>query len=145
MKVFVDGRERGPLTHRLWEDVRKFVLLDHPALGRVMEENEAARARLKRGAAIGTIVLGGCGVLAFVFAIVGSRDGFLGLSLGGGFAWLLIFLVYLMSNPHWRRGYNERRRGLPDPGVRVRADDTGLTIGGRVALWPDLSLASVHL
>jgi hypothetical protein len=145
MKVFVDGRERGPLTHRQWKDARKFILLDRAAAGCVMNAQEAAHARLKRGMIIGTILLGGCWVIALVLAIVGSRDGFIGLFMGGGLAWLSIFLVYLMSNPRWRRGFDERRRGLPDPGVRVRADAAGLTIGERLELWPDLSLASVYL
>jgi len=145
MKVLVDGRERGPLTHKQWKDARKFILLDRPASGRVMNAEEAAHARLKRGTMIGTFLLGGCWIIALVLAITGSRDGFVSLFVGGGLVWLLIFLVYLTSNPHWRRGFDERRRGLPDPGVRVSADEAGLTIGERLALWPDLSLASVHL
>jgi hypothetical protein len=145
MKVFVDGRERGPLTHRQWKDARKFILLDHAASARVMDVEEAAHVRLKRGAIIGTFILGGCWIIGLVLAIIGSRDGFLGLFVGGGLAWLAIFFTHLISSPFWRRGFDERRHGLPDPGVRVNADETGLTIGERVAPWPELSLASVHL
>jgi hypothetical protein len=145
MKVFVDGRDRGPLTHKQWKDARKFVLLDRAAAGRVMKAEEAALARLKRGTTIGAFLLVGCWIIALIFAIGGNRDGSIALFLGGGLVWLLIFLVYWISNPFWRRGFNERRRGLPDPGVRVSADEVGLTIGERLASWPDLSLASVHL
>jgi hypothetical protein len=85
MKVFVDGRERGPLTHRQWKDARKFVLRDRATSGRVMNAEEAARARLNRGAVKGAIILGGC----WIGAIVRSRDGFIGLFVGGGLVWLL--------------------------------------------------------
>jgi hypothetical protein len=145
MQVFVDGRESGPLTHKQWKDARKFILLDRVASGRVMNVEEAAQARLKRGATIGAIILGGCWIIALVLAIVGSSEGFIALFVGGGLVWLLIFLVYLISNPHWRSGYSERRRGLPDPGVRVSANEAGLTIGEWLAPWPNLSLASVYL
>jgi hypothetical protein len=140
MKVFVDKRECGPLTRRQWKEACK-LLPDHPACGRVMNLDEACRAYLRRGMLIGVGFLAGCWALAVFFAIVGSSDGRIGLFLGGVIVWLAIYVGFWLSLPMRRAILRERYRGLPEPGVLVKADQAGLTIGERAAAWPDISLA----
>ena len=140
MKVIVDNRESGPLTHRQWKEARK-LLPGHPASGRVMNPDEARRAQLRRGMIIGGALLVLGWVLALIFAIAGSSDGAIGMLAAGIIVWLATCLGFWLSLPR-RAGLVERYRGLPEPGVLVKADEAGLTIGERAAAWPDISLAA---
>jgi hypothetical protein len=143
MKVFVDNCESGPLTQRQWKQARK-LLADHPASGRVMNPGEARRANLRRGMFVGTILLVCAWILALIFAIVGNSDGAIAGIIAGVILWLAIYLGFWLSFPIRRASLVARYRGLPEPGVLVKADEAGLTIGERAAAWPDISLAAMR-
>jgi hypothetical protein len=143
MKVFVNNRESGLLTQMQWKQARK-LLADHPASGRVMNPDEARRANLRRGMVVGTILLVCSWILALIFAIVGSSDGAIAGVIAGVILWLAIYLGFWLSFPIKRAGLVERYRGLPEPGILVKADEAGLTIGERAAAWPDISLAAMR-
>jgi len=125
MKVIVDNRESGPLTHRQWKEARK-LLLDGPASGRVMNLDEACRAQRRMELVIGAVLLAGCWILALIYAILGSVDGMIGLFAGGMPA---TYLGVWLSVSIRRRGLAERYRGFPEPGVLLKADEAGLSIG----------------
>jgi hypothetical protein len=145
MKVFVDNRESGPLTQKQWREARK-LLLGHPASGRVMNLDEACQSQRRMGMAIGAVLLACCWILALIFAIVGSVDGMIGLFAGGVLSWLAIYLGVWLSVSIGRAGLAERYRGgLPEPGVLVKADEAGLSIGERAAAWTDIALAAMRL
>jgi hypothetical protein len=143
MKVFVDNRESGPLTQRQWKEARK-LLPGHPASGRVMTLDEVRRAQLRRGMVIGLAFLVACWILALIFAIVGRSDGAIGNFVGGVVVWFGTYLGFWLSVPIRRAGLAERYPGLPDPGVLVKADEAGLTIGESAAAWPDIALAAAR-
>lgn len=141
MKVFVDNRESGPLTQRQWKEARK-LLLGHPASGRVMNLDEACQAQLRMGLALGAFLLAGCWIFALFFAIVGSKDGMIGLFAAGVLIMPAACLGFRLQFS--RAGFAERYRGLPEPGVLVKADEAGLSIGERAAAWPDIALAAMR-
>ena len=143
MKVIVDNRESGPLTHRQWKEARK-LLLDGPASGRVMNLDEACRAQRRMGLFIGSVLLAGCWILALIYAILGSVDGMIGLFAGGILILPATYLGVWLSVSIRRRGLAQRYRGLPEPGVLVKADEAGLSIGERAAAWPDIALAAMR-
>ena len=143
MKVFVDNRVSGPLTQGQWKEARK-LLPCHPASGCVMNLDEARPAQLRTGMIIGVALLVGCWILAFIFAIVGSSAGAIANFAGGVIVWLMTYLGFWFSVFIRRAGFVERYRGLPEPGVLVKADEAGLTIGERTAAWPDISLAATR-
>jgi hypothetical protein len=143
MKVFVDNRERGRLTQRQWKEARR-LLRGHPASGRVMNLDEACRAQRHVGLVIGTTLLAGCWIMALFFAIVGSADGMIGLFAGGVFILPATYLGVSLSVLIGRAGLAERYRGHPEPGVLVKADEAGLSIGERAAAWPDIALAAMR-
>jgi hypothetical protein len=143
MKVFVDDRESGPLTQRQWKEARK-LLLGHPASGRVMNREEACQAQRRMGLAIGAALLAGCWILALIYAIAGSVDGMIGLFAGGVLIGPATYLGFRLSVLIRRAGLAERYRGLPEPGVLVKADEAGLSIGERAAAWPDIALAAMR-
>ena len=143
MKVFVDNRESGPLTQRQWKEARK-LLPGHPASGRVMNLDEACQAQRRAGIVVGATLLAGCWIMAVFFAIVGSMDGMIGLFAGGVFILPATYLGVRLSVLIGRAGLAERYRGLPEPGVLVKADEAGLSIGERAAAWPDIALAAMR-
>ena len=140
MKVFVDNRESGPLTQRQWKEARK-LLPGHPASGRVMNLDEACRAQRRMELVIGAVLLAGCWILALIYAILGSVDGMIGLFAGGMPA---TYLGVWLSVSIRRRGLAERYRGFPEPGVLLKADEAGLSIGERAAAWPDIAVAAMR-
>jgi hypothetical protein len=143
MKIFVNNRESGPLTQSRWKQARKFLPRD-PASGRVMNLVEARQAQGRKGLAIGAVLLAGCWIMALFFAIVGQRDGMIGLFAAGVLIVPAIYLGCWLPFFMGRAGVAERYRGLPEPGVLVKADETGLSIGERTAAWPDIALAAMH-
>ena len=143
MKVVVNNRENGPLTQSQWKEARKF-LPRHPACGRVMNPDDARRARLLTGMTAGTALLVLSWILAAIFALVGGSDGAIGMFAAGIILWLALTVGFWLSFPIRRASLVERYRGLPEPGLLVKADEAGLTIGEQTAAWPDISLAATR-
>ena len=143
MKVFVNNCESGPLTQSQWKEARKG-LARHPASGRVMNPGEARRARLLTGMTAGTALLVLSWIMASIFALVGSADGAIGMFFAGIFLWVALTVGFWLSFPIRRASLVERYRGLPEPGILVKADEAGLTIGERAAAWPEISLAATR-
>ncbi len=142
MKVFTNGRESGPLTYREWKDARK-PFLGRAASGRVMNSKEAWQAALRRMLVLATFLVVGTGIFGLFIAIA-KGDGVYLLGIGGGAA-LLIYPICVIWIPFWRWNLAERYLGLPEPGVLVRADETGLGIGEQAASWRVLSLEALYL
>jgi hypothetical protein len=68
----------------------------------------------------------------------------------GQFGWVmavltpLVFMaIYFVRRNRLYDSLPERARAAPPPGTMVRVDASGLTIGGRLAAWNDVTLDSV--
>jgi hypothetical protein len=109
-----------------------------------MNLDEACQAQRRVGIVVGATLLAGCWIMAVFFAIVGSMDGMIGLFAGGVFILPATYLGVRLSVLIGRAGLAERYRGLPEPGVLVKADEAGLSIGERAAAWPDIALAAMR-
>ena len=82
--------------------------------------------------------------MALIYAMDGRMDGMIGLFAGGVFIGPATYLGFWLSVSTGRAGLAERYRGLPEPGVFVKADAAGLSIGERAAAWPDIALAAMR-
>ena len=82
--------------------------------------------------------------MALIYAMDGRMDGMIGLFAGGVLIGPATYLGVSLSVSMRRASLAERYRGLPEPGVLVKADEAGLSIGEWAAAWPDIALAAMR-